>query len=100
MPLQAYVPSYRAQASFGHDRLETSRYGPQESRTLARLLLHMSGQVIGRIVDVHKSPVNDGDRLEDVLQTLTMASRVSSHSKTWGNKTARGQSLNGSHLKS
>jgi hypothetical protein len=51
-------------------------------KALAGLLLHMRWQVIGRIVDVHKGSVDDGDRLEDVLQTLAMAPPLG----LWGTK--------------
>lgn len=36
----------------------------------ARLLLHMSWQVVTRIVDMDKCPVHDGDRFKYVLERL------------------------------
>lgn len=36
-------------------------------QNLARLLLHMSGQVVARVISVDKCPVDDGYRLKDIL---------------------------------
>jgi hypothetical protein len=44
---------------------------------LAGLLLHVRWQIIGRIVDVHESSVDDWHRLQDVLQTLTVGYGIS-----------------------
>lgn len=45
----------------------------------ARLLLHVSRQVITRVVDMDERPVDDRDGLEHVLQTLAMMSGLVGH---------------------
>ena len=44
------------------------------------LLFHMSREVVTGIVDVDKSPIDDGDRLNDVLETLTVSARTNCQS--------------------
>lgn len=59
-----------------HTHIEFNFYKKDNTtqRTLShlpRLLLHVRGQVIRGVVDVDKGPVDDGHRLEHVLETLT-----------------------------
>ena len=56
-------------------RLETSCRSSMGTDCLAGLLLHVSWQIVRRVVDVHKGSVDDRDRLEDVLQAFTVVLR-------------------------
>lgn len=48
----------------------------RQTQDLGSLLLHVSRQVVGRIIDVDKGPVDDGNGLQDVLQALTIQNVV------------------------
>lgn len=44
----------------------------REEEISAYLLLHMGWQIVGCVVHMDKRPIDNGDRLEDVLQTFTV----------------------------